>query len=83
LLSGDGQKINFTENTLNDIGEATVNIGRIPGSGGVSGSGVLLTLTFQPVARGASTVSVVDSSFRNLQMQPITVTEPTVNIVVQ
>jgi len=83
LLSGDGQKIQFSENTANDTGEATVTLSRTPGSGGVSGSGTLLTLTFQAIGRGSTAVTVTDAALKNMQMQPITAGTPVTTIVVQ
>jgi hypothetical protein len=83
LMSGDGSKVNFTENTLSEAGEATVTLNRTPGTGSVSGSGALLNLTFQPVGKGTSTVSIIDAGLKNLQMQPIPVQNPSVNIQVQ
>ena len=83
LMTGDGQKVNFSENIANEAGEATITLNRLPGSGAVTGSGALLQLTFQTVGRGTSDVSVVDPGLRNQQLQPIAVTAPTTNIVVQ
>ena len=83
LMTGDGQKVNFAETISNEAGEATITLNRLPGSGAVSGSGALLQLTFQAVGKGTSSVTVVDPSLRNLQLQPITVTAPVSNIVVQ
>ena len=83
LMTGDGQKVNFNEIISNEIGEATITMNRLPGSGAISGSGALLQLTFQTVGRGASSVTVVDPSLRNMQLQPITVAPPTASIVVQ
>jgi general secretion pathway protein D len=83
LMSGDGSKINFTEAKVEEAGEATVTLNRMPGAGSVSGSGALLNLTFQAISRGSSPVSVVDAGLKNLQLQPIPVENPSVSIVVQ
>ena len=83
LMTGDSQKVNFNEIISNEIGEATITLNRLPGSGAISGSGALLQLTFQTVGRGSSSVTVVDPSLRNMQLQPITVAAPTASIVVQ
>ncbi len=83
LLGGDGQKTNFSENTLNDSGDATITLNRLPGSGGISGSGALVTLTFQAVGRGTSQVTVPDLGLKNSQMQPINAPAPSLSIVVQ
>lgn len=83
LMSVDGQKINFTENTMNDIGEATVTLNRLPGTGGVAGTGAILELTFQAIGRGTSPVAITDAEVKNLQLQAIPVTPPSMTIAVQ
>lgn len=72
LLASDGQQPIFTRNIRNDEGEAVVVLNRAAGAPGVSGSGTLLTLTFQAVGKGSTAVSVLDLSLRNAQMQPMT-----------
>jgi general secretion pathway protein D len=83
LMSADGQTVNFTESTMNDTGDATVTLNRIPGSGGVTGSGAILNLTFQAIGRGTSPISVSDIGVKNLQLQPIPVASPSMSITVQ
>jgi hypothetical protein len=83
LIAADGQRVNFSENTLNDIGEAVITLNRIPGSGGVSGSGALVQLTFQPIARGAAQIALSEITLRNTQLQPIAVPLPMLSINVQ
>jgi len=83
LLSGDGKQINFTRNILNDIGEAIVTLSRIPGSGGINGSGTLAVLTFQAVGRGTTTVSFPGLLLRNYQLQPIPVEAPQLSVTIK
>ncbi len=54
----------------------------MPGSGGVSGSGVLLELRFQAVARGGASIRVEDISLRNARLEPIAAAPPAVAIQV-
>jgi general secretion pathway protein D len=83
LMSADGQRANFTESTMNDTGDATITLNRIPGTGGVSGSGPILDLTFQAIGKGASPVTITDAGVKNLQLQPIAVSAPSMTITVQ
>jgi len=83
LLTGDGQQVIFTRNILNDRGEASVNLMRPPGSGGVSGSGSLVTLTFQVVGRGVATVSAPGVALRDSQSQTILTASPQATIQVK
>jgi hypothetical protein len=83
LLSSDGQKIIFTRNILNDSGDATVNLNRLPGTSGVSGSGTLAVFTFQATKAGTATVTFSEISPRNSQMQPVTKDVPQAAITIK
>jgi general secretion pathway protein D len=72
LLSKDGQQpAPVSKNIMNDTGDATLMVRRFPAAGGVSGSGSLVTLVFQVVGKGASTITFPDLTLRNPQLQPI------------
>jgi general secretion pathway protein D len=83
LLRGDGQQVIFTRNILNDAGAASIVLNRLPGAGGISGSGALVTLTFQAAGAGTTQVSVPDVTVRDSQMQPVPATAPTLNVTVE
>jgi general secretion pathway protein D len=83
LLSPDGQPAIFTQNIRNDAGEASINVSRPPGAGGVSGSGTLLTVTFDVTAQGETSVSLSQVSLQNPQSQPIPTSPPTAQITVK
>jgi general secretion pathway protein D len=76
LLASDGQQLAFSKSVLNDTGEATVNLSRSPGTGGVSGSGSIVTLVFQAVGRGDTVVTIPKLTLRNSQSQPILTATP-------
>ncbi|MGC9949931.1 MAG: cohesin domain-containing protein [Bryobacteraceae bacterium] len=82
LMSSDGQQATFTKNIQNDTGEADITLNRLPGTGGVTGSGILLKLSFTTLARGAVSVSAAAFSPSNSQGQPISNSSPllTVNV---
>jgi len=83
LFSLDGQNVIFTRNIQNDIGEVAVNLNRMPGSTGVQGNGVLITLAFQAIGPGASKVTVVDAPLKNSRLEPIPVAAPEATILVK
>ncbi len=83
FLSRDNQKITSAKDIRNDAGEAWVTLNRLPGAGGVSGSGALATFSFNAIGKGNTSVSVTDFGIRNVQLQPIVVTAPEVPVVVQ
>jgi general secretion pathway protein D len=82
LMASDGQQATFTKNIQNDAGEADITLNRLPGAGGITGSGMLVTLSFTTLARGATSVSAPAFSPSNSQGQPISNSSPllTVNV---
>jgi general secretion pathway protein D len=83
FLSTDGQKIIFTRNILNDTGDATVNLNRLPGTAGVSGTGTLATFTFTAVKPGTALITFSDLVARNPQMQAISQDVPHAAITIK
>jgi hypothetical protein len=83
LLASDGQQVAFSKNVLNDSGEATVSISRLPSTGGVSGSGSIITLVFQAVGRGDTVVTVPQLTLRDSQAQPILTATPQLAVSVK
>ncbi len=80
IIGGDGRRPIFTRNIRNDVGEAAVILNRVPGAGGVSGTGSLAVLEFQVVGRGQSKVSLPEFGLKDSKMQPIPVTLPEVMV---
>ena len=83
LLAGDGNQVTFSKNIVNDSGEATVNISRFPSTGGVSGSGSIVTLVFQAIGRGNTVVTVPSLVLRNSRSQPILTASPALPVSVK
>ncbi len=83
FLSGDGREILFTRNILNDSGEASVNLSRMPGNGGLSGSGPLLNLSFQVVGKGVTTVTVPQPTLQDSRGQAIRVAPSQVTVTIR
>ncbi len=83
FLAGDGREILFTRNILNDSGEASVILSRMPGSGGLSGSGTLLTFTFKVIGKGVTTISVPSLTLQDSRGQAIRAASPQVAITVK
>jgi len=83
FLASDGQQPVFTKNIMNDSGIATIQLNRQPGTPGVNGGGVLVTLQFQAVGRGNTVVNLQNLMVRNSQGLPVATGSPQVNITVQ
>jgi general secretion pathway protein D len=83
FMGSDGQQPVFTKNVLNDSGIATIQLNRQPGTPGVNGGGVLVTLQFQAVGRGNTVVNLQNLTIRNSQGLPIATGSPQAEIRVQ
>ncbi len=69
FLGRDGQPVALAHR--DDNGVAPISISRPPGATGISGSGVICTLTFQAKAPGAADISIVQPEIRNSKQQAV------------
>jgi general secretion pathway protein D len=83
FFSKDDRQPVFTKNILNDTGVAVVQLNRPPGSRGAGGSGTLVTLNFQAVARGATVVTIPHLAVRNAQGAVISNSTPQFTVTVK
>jgi general secretion pathway protein D len=82
LIQQTGPPLTPSKNILNDAGDATVSVARSPQGPGVSGSGGLITISFQAVGRGTTVVALQQLSLATTPGTPITINTPalTVNV---
>jgi hypothetical protein len=84
LLTSDGKPLlPLSKNIMNDTGDAAVTLSRMPGSGGVSGGGVLVTFVFQAIGKGTSTVSFTDFTLRDSKLMQLPAAIQPLTIVVR
>ena len=83
FLGADGQQILFTRNILNEAGEVSVNLSRMPGSVGVSGSGSLVTFAFRVVGKGITVVSAPQLVFQDSRAEAVLTAAPQVTVTVK
>jgi general secretion pathway protein D len=83
LLSSDGQQVTFTRNILNDTGDATVELKRLPGTPGVKGSGTVAVFTFQAAKPGVATVTFSELNPRDSQNRPASREIPQVSVTIK
>ena len=83
FFSRDAQQPIFTKNILNDNGVAAVQLNRPPRSRGVDGSGTLVTLNFQAVARGTTVVKVPNLAVRNARGAVVSNSTPQLTVTVK
>jgi general secretion pathway protein D len=83
FLARDNQRVTNAKDIRNDAGEAWITMNRLPGAGGVSGSGALATFSFSAIGKGATKITVTDSALKNTQLQPIVVKAPEMDVNIQ
>ena len=71
FLQGDGQDLIFSRNIRNEVGQAAINTSRFPGTGGVDGAGLVVTLTIEGIAAGEMTLRVSPAGSRDATGQPV------------
>ncbi len=83
LLTKDGNVNPPTLDIRNDSGEATIEMTRVPGVAGVTGSGPLMQLTFSAVGKGSTTIAATEVNLRNSKKEAISATAPSAVVNVQ
>lgn len=83
FLSTDGQRVNFAYQDAPEAGEVSVILNRLPGVPGLTGSGALVSLTFQTLAAGETTVTILDSGLKNSKLQPVPAQTPGVPVEIR
>lgn len=83
LLASGGQQVVFTRNIQNDAGVLTVNLGRMPDAGGVTGSGVMAVFTFRAVAAGEANITMPQFAPQTAQRTAVTADAPHAVITVK
>ena len=84
LIGQESQKMNPpTLDIRNDSGEASIEISRVTGAGGVTGAGTLAQFTFMAIGKGTTTIAVTDASLKDSKQQPIAASLPSIAVTVQ
>jgi hypothetical protein len=83
MLFDDGKIIAPSLDIRNDTGDASIDVNRVAGAGGVSGNGALLQFTFTAVGKGTATVVVTQAGLKTVNQQPVAVQPPQVTVTVQ
>jgi general secretion pathway protein D len=78
-----GKQVIFSEVRSRQGGETKIQLQRLAGSGGVDGSGTLLTLKFEAKSAGTATISVADFSLRDSKLQSLQASPPQTSVVVK
>jgi general secretion pathway protein D len=83
FLSQDGQAVALVHRDDPTSGTVQITATRPPGSGGVSGQGPVLTLTFLAKASGQTTLAITKGGARDPSMQAILVNGAQANVNIQ
>ena len=83
FLAADAKEILFTRNIINESGDASLVLSRMPGNTGVSGSGSLAVFTFRVVGKGVTVIAAPQISFRDSQAAPVLTASPQVTVVIK
>jgi len=83
FLSQDGQVVALVHREDETIGQSQITATRPPGSGGVSGQGAVVTLTFQAKTDGQTPLTITRGGARDPGLQAITVNGAQASVTVQ
>jgi len=83
LLGQDGQAVAVIQRVDDQNGVATITLTRPPDIAGVSGSGVLATVSFQALAPGQSALNILRSAARNASQQPVSLAGAQTRVMVR
>jgi general secretion pathway protein D len=83
FLSQDGQVVTLVHREDEAIGQSQITASRPPGSGGVSGQGVVTTLTFEAKGTGQTPITVTRGGALDPGLQPIAVNGAQAAVTIQ
>ena len=78
-LLGTAEQVNFSR----DLTAGTVRLSRLPGAGGVNGSGSLVTLTFMALGKGSTTIALDEIQLENSRREAIPAVKPELVLTIQ
>lgn len=83
FLEGDESDLIFSKNIRNEVGQAAVNISRFPGTGGVDGEGLVISLQVEGVAAGDARLRVIPTGARDGELKPLKIESAEIQVKVQ
>ena len=83
FLSQDGQAVALVHREDEAIGQSQITATRPPGSGGVSGQGAVITMTFEAKTSGQTPLTITRGGARDPGLQAITVNGAQASVTVQ
>jgi general secretion pathway protein D len=83
FLSQDGQAVALVHREDEAVGQSQITASRPPGTGGVSGQGAVVTITFQAKADGQTPLTITRGGARDPGLQAITVNGAQASVTIQ
>jgi len=83
FLSQDGQAVALVHREDETVGQLQITATRPPGSGGVSGQGAVVAMTFQAKTNGQTPLTITRGGARDPGLQAITVNGAQASVTVQ
>ena len=83
FLSQDGQAVALVHREDEAVGQSQITATRPPGSGGVSGQGAVITMTFEAKTSGQTPLTITRGGARDPGLQAITVNGAQASVTVQ
>jgi general secretion pathway protein D len=83
FLSQDGQAVALVHREDETVGQSQITATRPPGSGGVSGQGAVITMTFEAKTSGQTPLTITRGGARDPGLQAITVNGAQASVTVQ
>ncbi len=83
FLSSDGQRVNFSSDDQASKGEVAIQMSRAAGAAGLTGTGAILSLTFQTLEAGTTHIGVIDSGLQNSKLQSVPASKPTIGVEIR
>ncbi len=83
FLSGGSQPVALVQRVDKERGQAIISAARPPNTGGVSGTGTVLGIIVRGVAKGSSTLSIIQVMARDSQQKPIPMVSTEASVQVQ
>lgn len=83
FLSSDGQRVNFSTDDQQSKGEVAIQMSRAAGAAGLTGTGAILSLTFQTLEAGTTQIGLIDSGLQNSKLQSVPASKPTIGVEIR
>ncbi len=83
LIAKDGQVLKPPADIQSEAGQASIPLARLPGAGGVNGTGPLAVLNFVAIGKGSATVAITQVDAKNSKQEHLPASMPQLKVTVE